>query len=213
MPHARMPSNKGRRLPPEPFSQDEVRGLFRACSDRAPAGIRNRALIVVFYRSGLRVSEALSLMPKDCDIVRGTHRVLHGKGDRSRLVGLDPEASAILQRWLDQRSVLGIGGRDFAFCTLNGTTLRSAYVRNLMKRLGRRAEILKRVHPHGLRHTHAYEPANEGTPLHVIQQQLGPFELGDDGPLRAIPESACSRGCDAEARMEGLTPRIRSIQL
>ena len=47
----------------------------------------------------------------------------------------------------------------------------------MIQRMAKRAKIEKRVHPHGLRHTHAYELANEGTPLHVIQQQLGHSSL------------------------------------
>jgi integrase/recombinase XerD len=46
-----------------------------------------------------------------------------------------------------------------------------------MKRLAAKVAIEKRVHAHGLRHTHAYELANEGTPLHAIQQQLGHSSL------------------------------------
>ena len=176
-PKTKQPWNKGKKLPAEPLSQDEVKGLLTACSNRAPTGIRNRALIVLFYRGGLRVKEALSLMPKDCDTQKGTVRVLHGKGDRCRLVGLDPEACAVLQRWLDRRTALGVNGRNPLFCTLKGCSMKSVYVRNLMKRLAAKVGIEKRVHPHGLRHTHAYELANEGTPLHVIQQQLGHSSL------------------------------------
>ncbi|MDQ3091787.1 MAG: tyrosine-type recombinase/integrase, partial [Actinomycetota bacterium] len=54
------PSNKGRRFPAELLSPEEVRALLRACSARAPTGIRNRALIAVLYRGGLRISEALA---------------------------------------------------------------------------------------------------------------------------------------------------------
>ena len=173
----RIPWNKGRKLPAEPLTQDEVKSLLKACSNRASTGIRNRALIAVFYRAGLRVKEALSLMPKDCDTYRGTIRVLHGKGDKSRLVGLDLGAAAFVQRWLDRRANLGIDGRHPLFCTLKGQPVKSVYVRNLMKRLAAKVRIEKRVHAHGLRHTHAYELANEGTPLHVIQQQLGHSSL------------------------------------
>jgi len=177
MTNRRKPWNKGRKLPAEPLTQDEVKALLKACSNRAPTGIRNRALIVLLYRGGLRVKEALSLMPKDCDTQRGTVRILHGKGDKSRLIGLDPEAAAVLQHWLDRRTALGITGRRALFCSLRGKPLLSVYVRNLMKRLAGKVGIEKRVHPHGLRHTHAYELANEGTPLHVIQQQLGHSSL------------------------------------
>lgn len=174
---SRTPWNKGRKLPAEPLTQSEVKELLKACSNRAPTGIRNRALIVLFYRGGLRAKEALCLVPKDCNTQDGTVRVLHGKGDRSRLVGIDPEAGAVVQRWLDCRAALGVNGRHPLFCTLKGKFLSSAYVRNLMKRLGAKVGIEKRVHPHGLRHTHAFELANEGVPLHIIQQQLGHSSL------------------------------------
>ncbi len=81
------PSNKGRKLPPEVLTADEVRALMDACSKRAPTGIRNRALIVLLYRGLLRIDEALSLKPKDLNRAAGTVRVLHGKGDKSRTVG------------------------------------------------------------------------------------------------------------------------------
>jgi site-specific recombinase XerD len=168
-----IPANKGLKLPAEPLTPEEVKALIRVCSKRAPTGVRNRALIVVLYRAGLRISEALALMPKDLDAANSTIRVLHGKGDKARLVGLDAGAWAIVQLWLDRRTVLGINGRSPVFCTLQGKPIKPAYVRTLLPRLARRAGIEKRVHAHGLRHTFAYELANEGTPLHVVQLQLG----------------------------------------
>ena len=168
-----VPANKGRKLPPEPLSPNEVKALIRACSMRAATGIRNRALIVVLYRAGLRVGEALALFPKDLDAQAGTIRILHGKGDHDRVVGLDTGAWAIVQLWLDRRAALGINGRSPVFCTLKGKAVKSAYIRTLLPRLARKAGIDKRCHPHGLRHTHAFELAGEGTPLHVIQCQLG----------------------------------------
>jgi integrase/recombinase XerD len=168
-----IPSNKGLKLPAEPLTPVEVKQLIQACSKRAVTGIRNRALIVVLYRAGLRISEALALMPKDLDAANSTIRVLHGKGDKARLVGLDAGAWAIVQLWLDRRAAAGINGRSPVFCTLKGKPVKPAYVRTLLPRLARRAGIEKRVHAHGLRHTFAYELANEGTPLHVVQLQLG----------------------------------------
>ena len=58
-----MPANRGRRYPAEFLTADEVRALLRACSSRAPTGIRNRALIACLYRGGLRLAEALALSP------------------------------------------------------------------------------------------------------------------------------------------------------
>ena len=171
------PANKGKKYPAEPLTADEVSLLLRACSSRAPTGIRNRALIVVLYRGGLRISEALALEPKDLDREKGTLRVLHGKGDQARTIGLDPEAFAAVERWLDRRRSLGFNGRKRLFCTLAGGPLSAPYVRTLLPRLARKAGIEKRVHAHGLRHTHAAELAREGIPMNLIQLQLGHSSL------------------------------------
>jgi site-specific recombinase XerD len=171
------PPNYGRTFPPEVLTPDEVRALIRACPARGPSGVRNRAIIAVLWRSGLRVGEAMALYPKDVDVAACTIRVLHGKGDKWRLIGVDPEAMAVLERWVECRRRLGVPPRAPLFCTIAANNLghpvRTAYVRDMLKRVGRKAGIEKRVHPHGLRHTHAFELAQEGTPLHVIKAQLG----------------------------------------
>jgi len=167
------PGNKGRRLPPEVLTRDEVIALMGGCSRRAPTGLRNQALIVILWRAGLRIGEALALRPKDLDPSRGTVRVLSGKGGTSRVVGLDAEAWAVIQRWLDKRKELGIHGHRALFCTLKGTSLRATYVRSLFPRLAKKAGITKRVHPHALRHTHACELRVEGVDVGIISKQLG----------------------------------------
>jgi len=93
-----------RRLPPEVLSDAEVCALMEACGRYTPTGLRNRALIALLYRTGLRINEALNLYPKDFDLEGGSVRVLNGKGGRSRTVGLDPGAATVIDRWLDTRS-------------------------------------------------------------------------------------------------------------
>ena len=159
------------------LTEDEVKALIVACSNRAATGIRNRALITVLYRAGLRLSEALALMSKDIDPDGGSVTVLHGKGDRRRVVGLDPGSMAILMRWVERRTQLGISSRAPVFCTLDGNGLKPSYVRTMLNRLADRAAIEKRVHPHGLRHTHSFELMMEGVPVPVIRQQLGHASL------------------------------------
>ena len=149
-----------------------MQALLRSPSRRAPTGVRNRALLVVLYRTGLRISEALALEPKDVDR-DGTLRVLHGKGDKARTVLLDAEAMTCLDRWLDVRASLGINGRNRIFCTLKGAPLLTAYVRAMLPRMARRAGIAKRVHPHCLRHTTASEMRAEGMDIGVISRVLG----------------------------------------
>ncbi len=181
------------RPPPEVLTEDEIRLLLRACSVKAPTGVRNRALIVVLYRGGLRLGEALALEPLDLDLIEGTVRVLRGTGERARTVGLDLDAFALVQSWLDVRGDLGHDGHSPLFCTLRGTTLKDGYVRALLPRLARKAGIEKRVHAQGLRHAHAFELVREGQPLPVIQAQLGHASVAttsryvrDFGPQQVI---------------------------
>lgn len=169
----RVPANKNKKFPAEPLTQDEVRNLIRACSTRSSTGIRNRSLLVLMYRCGIRAAEALSVLPKDLDFANGSVRVLRGKGGKARLLGLDTGVIAALQVWLNRRAALGIGGRSPVFCTLKGKRLQSSYLRTLMPRLARKAGIERRCNPHSLRHSFAFETANENVPVHVLQQLLG----------------------------------------
>src|SRR6266566_5287412 len=102
------PSNAGIKLPAEVYTKDEVQRLLKVPSPTAPTGIRNRALLILMYRAGLRVSEALALEVRDVDAQACSLRVRHGKGDRARTIGMDPSAFSVLQRWLDVRSRLAI---------------------------------------------------------------------------------------------------------
>jgi site-specific recombinase XerD len=172
-----IPPNTGKRYPAEVLTPDEIRALIRACSNRAPTGIRNAALIVVMYRGGLRISECLALKPKDVDATQGTLHVMNGKGGRARVVGLDPEAIAVLERWLDRRSELGLNGRQPIFSTLKGQPMAASNVRHTLVYLAKRAGVERRIHPHIFRHSHAAELAAEGIPMNVIQQQLGHSSL------------------------------------
>ena len=102
--------NRNERLPGEVLAPADIRALLRACN-QGPTGARNRALLVVLWRGGLRIAEALALRPVDLDAAAGLVRVRRGKGGRPRQVGLDPEAFAAVDAWIGRRSALGIGGR------------------------------------------------------------------------------------------------------
>ena len=162
-----------RRFPPEILSDEEVRVLMDACGRYAPRAIRNRALIAILYRGGLRINEALALYPKDIDLVSGAVRVLHGKGDKPRTIGIDPGAIAMLQMWLERRAGLGFNGIHPVFCNDDGRAISDGYIRSLLPSLARIAGIHKRVHAHGLRHTHASQLRAEGVDIGIISKQLG----------------------------------------
>ena len=170
---------RGKLLPPEVLTEVEVRTLIGACSTRGITGHRNRALLAILWRTGVRISEALELRPHDVDFQNGTVRVRLGKGLKPRTTVLsDLDALPLVERWLNERAKLPAVGKGAPLlCTLKGTPTDPSYARHLLPRLAKRAGLERRVHPHGLRHTHAADLALAGVPILAIQQQLGHTSL------------------------------------
>ncbi len=166
---------RGKLLPPEVLTEAEVRALIGACSTRGLTGHRNRALLAILWRTGVRISEALELRPHDVDFKNGTVRVRLGKGLKPRTTVLsDLDALPLVERWLKERGKLqSVGQGAPLLCTLKGTPTDTSYARHLLPRLARRAGLERRIHPHGLRHTHAADLALAGVPVVAIQQQMG----------------------------------------
>lgn len=113
------------------LSNAEIEALLRMCSKRAPSGRRNRALLAVMYRCGLRVSEALALAVKDVQLDDGRIVVQRGKGGKRRIVGLDLGSSILIDEWLASRRKLRLGPKSPLFCTLAGGPIDSSYIRAL----------------------------------------------------------------------------------
>jgi len=162
-------SHRGERFDVDVLSQAEVARLIETFNKRLFNGARNRAMVAVMYRAGLRVSELCDLRPSHLDLQVGLVRVQNGKGGKRRVSGIDTATAAYVQDWLQRRDA----GSNWLFHTRTGQRVDPRHMRAMLKRYARRARIDKRVHPHGLRHTHACELAREGVPVNVIQKQLG----------------------------------------
>jgi integrase/recombinase XerD len=167
---------------PQVLTRDEVRALFTALPRRGRVAARNRAILALMYRAGLRVSEVCRLRLSDLDGPSLSVHVRRGKGGRDRVVYPDLEAWRILARWLAAHP-----GGEWAFPLLRATPWRREldgdrhvtprYIEALVRKLARKAGIAKRVTPHTLRHTYATEAVREGIPLHQVQRDLGHAHL------------------------------------
>jgi site-specific recombinase XerD len=179
------PRNKGLRFPADPPRVEEIIAVMRAAGNGAH-GFRIRGLIVVLWRAGLRINEALSLAETDLEPRRGAILVRHGKGDKRREVGMDDWAWEQLDPWARYRLSLPAGP---FFCIVDGATRGRAWsqtgARAELRRLATVARVRRRCAPHQLRHAHAVEMAREGVPLPVIQRQLGHAHLGVTSTLPA----------------------------
>ena len=167
----RPPRNRGLRYPADLPPVEEIVAVMRAAGPDV-YGDRLRAIIVVLWRGGLRVGEALALAETDLDPARGAVLVRAGKNGKRREVGLDAWGWRTLDPWLEDRRQLSVGP---LFCVLHGPSRgrpwSAAAVRRELRRAGARAGVRRRLAPHQLRHAHAVEMADEGVPMVVIQRQ------------------------------------------
>jgi site-specific recombinase XerD len=170
------------------LTPEEVVRLMRACSQRAPTGVRNQALIALLFGCGARISEALSLRPKDVELATLSVVIQNGKGAKRRVTALLPETVDAIARWIDRRATLGVTARDYLFCTIGrgaagphptapGGRLSREYVARVLKRLARRAGVERRVHPHGLRHAWADLLRRRGFDVEELRVLLGHSSL------------------------------------
>ena len=110
------PGQQGPYLPADPPTVDEIVAVMPQAG-HGRHGHRLNALIVVLWRAGLRIQEALSLTETDLDQRRGSILVRHGKNDRRREVGMDAWAWSALEPWLTDRAEPPIGP---LFCVIDG---------------------------------------------------------------------------------------------
>ena len=164
------------RYPADPPTIEEIVTVMRRAGDGVH-GRRLRGLIVVLWRAGLRICEALALA--EADLAPRVAVGGRGKGGRRREVGMDDWAWEQLEPWVQARVQLPVGP---LFCVVTGATRgrpwAAAAARSELRRVAREAGVRRRFAPHQLRHAHAVEMAREGVPLIVIQRQLGHTNLG-----------------------------------
>jgi len=84
--------------PPEPLTRKEALMLVYGANTRRKTGVRNAAVIALMWRSQLRIGETLDLRP--CDYEGDRIRILHGKGSKSRVVGVDQGTKGLIDTWM-----------------------------------------------------------------------------------------------------------------
>ncbi len=104
----RPPANKGRRYPADPPRVEEIVAVMRQ-PGATIYGDRLRGMIVVLWRAGLRIHEALALTETDLEERRGAMLIRHGKGDQRREVGMDDWGWEQLGPWLSRRATMPSG--------------------------------------------------------------------------------------------------------
>ncbi|MDR3172721.1 MAG: tyrosine-type recombinase/integrase, partial [Treponema sp.] len=141
---------------------------------------RDKALILVMYSAGLRISELVSLSLHKLDSDLGGGRVI-GKGDKERFVFFSEEAREALAAYLPERQArIKAGGKnstDRVFINRNGRAISIPGVRWIIARYAEHSGLGKHIHPHSLRHSFATHLVNSGCDVRVVQELLGHASL------------------------------------
>lgn len=167
---------KGEKRLPSTLDVDQMSGLLDGTSQDTMIACRDRAMMELFYSSGLRLAELASLDLRDVDFGDQLVHVL-GKGSKQRIVPIGMQAIKALQNWLTARDELGYFEQAALFLTKQGKRLG---VRAIQKRLsywGKKQGISDKVHPHRLRHAFASHMLEASGDLRAVQELLGHADI------------------------------------
>jgi len=170
-PAAEVQAPKARKHLPTTLDADTMAKLLTFRGDDR-LGVRDQAIMELFYSSGLRLAELLGLDLQDLDLRDRTVRVL-GKGGKARIVPVGKEATAALARWLQERTALAGVGELAVFVGVNGGRLGPRIVQRRIARWARLQGLPAHVHPHMFRHSFASHLLESSGDLRAVQELLG----------------------------------------
>ncbi len=163
---------------PETLHAGEVRKLLESIDPTKPLGRRDRAILEVFYSSGLRLTELCSLRLEMIDFEDGFLRVT-GKGNKTRLVRIGTAALEAAKNYLtnERPSLVTRRTSSHLFISVRGTALSPDRVRQIVKQRAKEAGIESNIYPHLLRHSFATHLLEGGADLRIIQELLGHADI------------------------------------
>ena len=163
---------------PKYLTVEEVERLLEQPPADTPLGTRDRAILELFYATGLRVSELVCLRVADVNLEAGFVRAL-GKGNKQRLVPMGKLAVAAVEKYstVSRPRLLGLRQCPYLFVSRRGGRLTRQSLWLLLSRYGRQAGIRKRTTPHLLRHSFATHLLTRGADLRSLQTMLGHADI------------------------------------
>ncbi|MFT4177579.1 MAG: tyrosine recombinase XerC [Luteolibacter sp.] len=169
---------RSERALPETLHADEVKRMLESISPEQPLGRRDRAILELFYSSGLRLSELCNLKLEMLDADEGFLRIT-GKGEKTRIVRVGQFALSAVEDYLrnERPSLVTKKTRSHLFISVRGGALSPDRVRQIVKERAAAAGIEQNVYPHLLRHSFATHLLEGEADLRVIQELLGHSDI------------------------------------
>lgn len=162
---------KASRRLPETLDADLMARLLEFRADTS-LSMRDKAIMELFYSSGLRLAELVGLDIEHLHLKDRTVRVL-GKGRKERVVPVGRYAAEALTRWLKERPALATAGEDALFVSKRGNRIGVRVVQKLVETWARRQGLGRHVHPHMFRHSFASHLLESSQDLRGVQELLG----------------------------------------
>jgi integrase/recombinase XerC len=166
---------KAARRLPGTLDVDQICQLLDIPGNDALA-VRDRAIMELFYSSGLRLAELVGLSITDIDLADRTVRVL-GKGSKTRVVPVGRKACDAIRAWLRERAALADIDETALFVGRNGTRLKARAVQLRIAMWARRKGLPSRVYPHLFRHSFATHLLESSKDLRGVQELLGHADI------------------------------------
>ncbi|MCE9680463.1 tyrosine recombinase XerC [Shewanella sp. AS1] len=159
---------------PKNMDLDSVTHLL-SIDENSPLGLRDKAIMELFYSSGLRLAELAALNTGDLDYSDQQVKVM-GKGSKERIVPVGSVAVAAIQKWLAVRATLACEDNAL-FVTLKGKRLSHRSIQTRLNKWGQEQGLSMHVHPHKLRHSFATHMLESSSDLRAVQELLGHANL------------------------------------
>jgi len=156
---------------PQALSPEQASKLVDI-NDDGMLAVRDHAILELFYSSGLRLAELVSLNVDGLDLAEGTVTVT-GKGNKTRIVPVGRYAIEAIQAWLPQRTLLKTADETALFIGRTGKRLTPRAVQYRLKTWAIKQGIAGNVHPHILRHSFATHVLQSSGDLRAVQEMLG----------------------------------------
>ena len=163
---------------PHTLNEQDIRRLLESVTGDAPLDRRDRAILELFYASGLRLSELTGARLENLSLEEGWIRVT-GKGAKTRLAPVGQAAREAIAAYLTHArpQLVTPKSKSHVFLSRRGTALTGARIQQIVNERAATAGLSQRIHPHQLRHSFATHLLNHGADLRVIQEMLGHADI------------------------------------
>jgi integrase/recombinase XerC len=162
---------KAKKRLPETIDVDQMTRLLSFRTDET-LGVRDKAMMELFYSSGLRLAELVGLDLHDIDLADRTVRVI-GKGQKGRIVPVGSRAVTAISHWLKERGAVATIAETALFVGQNGARLGPRSVQRRIATWAKRQGLGVHVHPHMFRHSFATHLLESSQDLRGVQELLG----------------------------------------